>query len=162
MVKEQLKSEHPCRYSRRSWISKIEYSSKKKKSEIGIRPFVSFKTMPTNFHLRAYYKICTHIRREDSGHVRGGHPGQTPDAVHQRHDGGRVVGRQIERIDAYARVTEPHECHAHREAHRRQHFVAPHERSAHHAQTRADGSWEKKKKPFHVVPASADLFFFFF
>lgn len=87
----------------------------------------------------------THVRREDSRDVRRGHPGQTPDAVHQRHYRWSVVRRQVERIDANARITESHERHAHGETKGGYDFVASHKRSAHHAQSRTDGSCGKHR-----------------
>lgn len=82
----------------------------------------------------------TYVRSENTGHIRGNHARQTADAVDKRHNSGRVVGRQIERVDTHTRVTETHKRHADGKAHGRQHLVASNKRSDHHTQAWPDGS----------------------
>lgn len=86
----------------------------------------------------------TYVRSEEAGHVRGCHAGQAAEAVDKRHDGGRVVRRQVERVDTHAGVTEAHERQADGEAHDCQHLVASDERGDHNTQTRSDGSYGKR------------------
>lgn len=75
----------------------------------------------------------TYIWRQDSSDVRRSHSRQTPDTVDQCHNGGRVVGRQVERIDTDARIAESHERHANAEASGRQKLITSDERGTHHS-----------------------------